>query len=447
LNPLIEYTVKAAIAISPVILLYFYYLRNFVFHQSVSERVRYLALGVFSSSVCILLQFALPRVDSDWYDAFVAAALVEEGVRFLMIYLRVRYSSANFTAIKGIFDSILLGLGFSFAENLHYALTSSGYVILLRCISSVPLHVIASGIMGYFVSYHSLLREDAHFLTRRRVALLWAIAIPYVIHGIFDFLLFSGGQANYLIPLILVGGYLLLDFFVSRGRTLFGRDLLDVLEIDADESEIIERQRDYEKWINFTQVMEPARLSLFTRGWSRLSVSLMLGLILLAGSAFFWIDGVRAFTAMKQEILLSLLVLMPLSIAMIIFITDKLNTLYIRQYLLRLPGGAMVSIRNDRLDMETISLDVHPRGIFINETDRMEIGDHLDVTFYQGKSRIRLPARVSFLNRGTNQLPQGVVLQFTRLSARFILFRWRFYLNKVWNRMKYNYRHVLRGKP
>ncbi|MBE7437027.1 MAG: PrsW family intramembrane metalloprotease [Spirochaetales bacterium] len=447
MNPLLQYSLKALIAVSPIVLLYFYYLRNFVFHQSAAERIRYLALGIFSSSICILLQFALPRFESDWYDAFVAAALVEEGVRFLMIYFRVRYSSANFTAIKGIFDSILLGLGFSFAENLHYALTSSGYVILLRCISSVPLHVIASGIMGYFVSYHYLLRADPHFLSRRRVALLWAFGIPYIIHAIFDFLLFSGGRSNYVVPLILIGGYLLLDYYVSRGRTLFGRDLLEVLEIDADESEIIERQRDYEKWINFTQAQEPARLSVFMRGWSRFSVVLMLGLCLFAGGTFFWLTDVREFMGMNQEILLSLLVLMPLAIATIIFITDKLNTLYIRQYLVRLPGGAMVSIRNDRLDLETISLDVHPRGIFINENDRMEVGDRLDVTFYQGSNRIRLPARVSFLNRGMNQLPQGALLQFTRLSARFIFFRWKFYFNKIWNRIKYNYRHVFRGRP
>lgn len=180
-----EFLLKGIVSIVPVGVFFWMYHRNFVFDRPFLWQSKTFFYGVLSSAAAILVSSLLPPVTSDAVKAFVYAALVEEVLRFAVIYIRVRSSSEQFTVTEGVFDGVLIALGFAFAENLHYSVNSNGYLILLRCVSAVPMHVFAGGIMAYFVSYRHLCREQRKltrrfnwFAMRRTMLAFWALALP-----------------------------------------------------------------------------------------------------------------------------------------------------------------------------------------------------------------------------------------------------------------------------
>ncbi|RKX76356.1 MAG: protease PrsW [Spirochaetes bacterium] len=136
--------------------------------------------------------------------AFIIAGFVEELSKFLVVRLFL-YPRKEFDEIAdGIVYTITASLGFAFMENLMY---SFGPVLLLliRGITAVPLHAIASGIMGYYIGA-SRFRPRPQFLK----GLLYATAI----HGLYNFLLFTGTWISLLvIPLLFFSGKILLHLY------------------------------------------------------------------------------------------------------------------------------------------------------------------------------------------------------------------------------------------
>ncbi|HMY44223.1 MAG TPA: PrsW family glutamic-type intramembrane protease, partial [Leptospiraceae bacterium] len=124
-----EYAARIILSTIPVGLFFALYFRNFVFQRSILWQSKAFFLGMLSSIAAIVIQALLPETASPAVRSFFHAALVEEAIRFTVLYLRIRKSSEGFTVTEGIFDGILVALGFAFSENLHYSATTSGYVI------------------------------------------------------------------------------------------------------------------------------------------------------------------------------------------------------------------------------------------------------------------------------------------------------------------------------
>lgn len=130
--------------------------------------------------------------------AFLIAALVEESCKMAMInkfiYPRPEFDEVN----DGIIYTMAAGLGFAFLENILYSMNSdhSWSLLLMRGVSSVPLHGLASGLMGYYIGKSKFAQKDY-----RMIGLLWAVFY----HGLYDFFLFTGTALAWLvIPLLLV---------------------------------------------------------------------------------------------------------------------------------------------------------------------------------------------------------------------------------------------------
>lgn len=96
----------------------------------------------------------LPRsVPGILLQAFLAIALVEEGLKFLGLrYYCFRLSSFD-EPLDGIVYSIMVSMGFATVENVAYV-SSHGYSVLLaRTFTSVPAHACFAAIMGYYVGH------------------------------------------------------------------------------------------------------------------------------------------------------------------------------------------------------------------------------------------------------------------------------------------------------
>jgi RsiW-degrading membrane proteinase PrsW (M82 family) len=117
------------------------------------------------------------------YTAFVVAALTEEGLKFLGFYfffLKNRNFNERF---DGIVYAVYIALGFAGIENMLYVLSGGAGVGVLRALTAVPAHALFGVSMGF---YFGLARFSTGY---RSFYLVLAFLLPYLFHGVYDFLL------------------------------------------------------------------------------------------------------------------------------------------------------------------------------------------------------------------------------------------------------------------
>lgn len=124
--------------------------------------------------------------------AFIGVALVEEFCKGLMTYI-IAYHQNDFDEMyDGLVYAIFVSLGFAFLENIIYVYqTSSINTALLRAISAVPSHACDAIFMGYYLSMAKLFALRKNYKLEKKNLFL-SIAVPAILHGIYDFCLMSG---------------------------------------------------------------------------------------------------------------------------------------------------------------------------------------------------------------------------------------------------------------
>ena len=124
-----------------------------------------------------------------WYlllDNFVIVACSEE----LAKLLPVRLAAWDHPAFV---YSVSSALGFAAVENILYVLQSDLRTAVSRAILSVPGHFFFAVSMGLLLS-RAKQAECCGQLRRRRVLALLALAVPTLLHGLWDFLLAAGSR-------------------------------------------------------------------------------------------------------------------------------------------------------------------------------------------------------------------------------------------------------------
>ncbi|MEZ5072218.1 MAG: PrsW family glutamic-type intramembrane protease [Bacteroidales bacterium] len=140
-----------------------------------------------------------------FYRAFVVAAFTEELFKFAALYLLIWKRPAFNEQFDGIVYAVFVSLGFAAVENVLYV-TGSGYqTALLRALTAVPAHAIFGVTMGYYLGIARRYEEV-------RKSFLWkALALPVLLHGIYDFILMSG------IPWLLFGFVIYVGYLYKSG--------------------------------------------------------------------------------------------------------------------------------------------------------------------------------------------------------------------------------------
>ena len=151
----------------------------------------------------LILEAAGTNIASHWLPiirAFIIAALVEETVKLAVVRLFI-YPRSEFNEITdGIIYTITAGLGFAFFENILYSF-GPPLVLIVRGITAVPLHAISSGFLGYYIGV-SKIRGKPQFGRGLLAAIL--------IHGFYDYLLFTDSLVSLLIlPMLVLLGFIL----------------------------------------------------------------------------------------------------------------------------------------------------------------------------------------------------------------------------------------------
>jgi RsiW-degrading membrane proteinase PrsW (M82 family) len=165
------------------------------------------------------------------FDAFISAALLEEGAKALVLWAVVWRHPAFDERLDGFVYATRAGLGFALVENvasLASTDTMFGFVgtFVLRAFFAVPLHAIAAGFMGDLAARR---RFD-----RKGPGLLGGLAVAVVLHGAYDALLgleqltslplWVRVMAAAGAPLLVVVGFFVLKGHAARSLALDDAD-------------------------------------------------------------------------------------------------------------------------------------------------------------------------------------------------------------------------------
>lgn len=199
------------------------------------EVFRAVLLGAAACVPVFFVEVAIKRALVPWspagsrlFDAYAVAALPEEAAK-LAVVLAVPFRRRYFDEYTdGVLYTTATSLGFGLFENLLFvsgafanaicavpwiaglcgaqAVTHTGaqHVVLglVRALTTVPMHAIASGLMGYFVGRSRFVRPG-HGPRWWATGLLVAVAV----HGSYDWLVFTLGHSPVifgLLPALLV---------------------------------------------------------------------------------------------------------------------------------------------------------------------------------------------------------------------------------------------------
>lgn len=194
-----------------VILGYYIYKRDVVEKEPISLLVRSFISGIVTGILVIVLSiflniqnYSLDSMMHVFFYSFVLVSLIEEGLKFIMTYLMC-YKKKDFNyQYDGIVYASFVSLGFASIENALFIFEAGDLqTAIYRGILTVPAHVFFAIFMGYYLG---LAKHWRRYKNKKKeyYNLLQGFLVPIVLHGFFDFCLFSGNTFTLVFFLIFV---------------------------------------------------------------------------------------------------------------------------------------------------------------------------------------------------------------------------------------------------
>ncbi len=199
--------ISLAMAVAPSLFLVWYFYRQDIKKPEPKRLVtRIFFLGIFFTVPAIILEvlfdaiFGLVMGSTILFDlvkAFIIAALIEESIK-LFVVIRFAYHQVHFDEVMdGIVYTIMASLGFACMENIIYVVECGFTIACVRAITAVPMHAVASGMMGYYIG-KAKFSEDK---TASNSLIFKGLWYAVLIHGTYDFFLFASPRIGYIFAL------------------------------------------------------------------------------------------------------------------------------------------------------------------------------------------------------------------------------------------------------
>jgi len=89
----------------------------------------------------------------NFFEYFFIVALVEEALKFLVLYLCTRKEDDFNCLFDGMIYAVFVSLGFATFENIFYVMEYGMQNAIMRGILSVPAHMFFAVLMGYYYTF------------------------------------------------------------------------------------------------------------------------------------------------------------------------------------------------------------------------------------------------------------------------------------------------------
>ncbi len=135
-------------------------------------------------------------------DNFIGVALVEEGLKFIVLFFVTR-KNKNFNSLfDGLIYAVFVSLGFAAFENVLYVVNYGWTNALVRALTAVPGHMFFAVLMGYYYSMWHICEQanaleqglkKAGFIDKNakeisaKKYLICSLLVPILAHGLYDY--------------------------------------------------------------------------------------------------------------------------------------------------------------------------------------------------------------------------------------------------------------------
>ena len=160
--------------------------------------------------------------------AFFGAAIPEECMKLLMLWLVVRKNRYFDEHFDGIVYAVCIGMGFAGIENVMYLFKDYNQwlsVGILRALFAIPGHFFFAILMGYFYSLAHFTKQGA----KRQSYRCLTIIAPVLAHGLYDALLMVGQ----VLPDIALFLTIAVIYLLNRLRNISKAHITHLLEKDG----------------------------------------------------------------------------------------------------------------------------------------------------------------------------------------------------------------------
>ena len=224
------YSLYALFGIIPSIVWLLFYLRKDSHPESNRMILKIFFYGMIAALPAILIEMGTLRVISEmtflnslgreiitFLNIFIAVALVEEFLKYLVVRGKAMGNSELDEPLDLMLYMIISALGFAASENI-LVLFSLGPAFLFgetvsvttfRFLGATFLHALCSGTMGYFLALSFLETK------KRGRFILLGLTLAFLLHGLYNFSIIEiEGGLSFLIPIIIL---LSLAVFLTYG--------------------------------------------------------------------------------------------------------------------------------------------------------------------------------------------------------------------------------------
>jgi RsiW-degrading membrane proteinase PrsW (M82 family) len=184
-----------------VALLSYFYLKDEYETEPLSFVLRIFFIGALLVFPIMFIQYVFRAegvAASTVVRAFFLSGLLEEFVKWFIVYFFV-YDHHEFDEpYDGIVYSASVSLGFATMENILYLLANGVKFAVTRALLPVSSHALFAVIMGFYFG-------KAKFTRKKRLYLFLAFLLSFLLHGMYDFILLTQEKwGYYMVPFMLL---------------------------------------------------------------------------------------------------------------------------------------------------------------------------------------------------------------------------------------------------
>lgn len=179
--------------------------------------IKLFILGVLSCALVLLVSevvfkiFPFMEKDTSYMTffeimaySFIGVALIEEFCKWLMTYVGAYFNKAYDEVYDGVVYAVYVSLGFACLENILYVVLNNSIAVgISRGLLAVPGHACDAVFMGYYMSLAKVYASQGKKSLEKKNLVL-SVLVPTILHGIYDFCLFSGIDIFLIVFLVFV---------------------------------------------------------------------------------------------------------------------------------------------------------------------------------------------------------------------------------------------------
>jgi protease PrsW len=436
-------------SIAPVSFFYLIYYRHFRMYyrrSGIKPNYHKLAESFLSGIVLALLVYlAGPMLDRfvPWdtvpANSFIKAALVEKtGALFFIWFIHRKYP--GFSIFEGIVAGVFVGTGFALVENSLYALKFGEQVLIARTLFSTPLHITTCGIIGHYLARRTYFSQPVYRISN----LIKALVLPVALHGLFDYLLMSGGDALKGVGPLLFSMVILLEFRLAGSKLVPAYETLRAGRRDFQEWLMVLRQPRYERWIQRSMGApgtEPIPLFRDNYGTVKIMLIALFTLAAAAGTlAGESITRAVGITLTADERFL-LMIVFPVSAGLTLLAVGALNPSFLKNSVIRIPIIFDSVLVETEIQETVVTFDICPTHCFLRTSEPLG-ADSVFFLRFEGRdfSSPGIRVSVAWENHSPGDLPRGTIVRFDWAPRSFMIFLIRYGLFRYARGIAFNLR-------